>query len=233
MKKNSKVVIIFLSLMIFLVSVLGAVTTSVFELDFYTKSQSKHQVAEKLNLSQQQVTEATIVSLLYTKGLVKDLVYNTEIDGEVVDLYSKQDKEHMIDVKNLYAGAYYVLLAGIVGIFISMLTLVFLRKSFNTFSLTLLFNKVSFYALVFVGVVALFAFVSFDQFWTFFHKIFFRNDLWLMDYNKDLLVNIFPAGLFMDLVFKIIFRFFAIFGLANLTAYGYRLASMRRLKVND
>lgn len=233
MKKNTKVVIIFLSIMIFLVSVLGAVTTSVFELDFYTKSQQKHEVAKKLNLSQQEVTEATIVSLLYTKGLATDLVYKTEVDNEVVDLYSTQDKEHMVDVKNLYAGAYFVLLAGIVGIFISMIVLLFLRKSFNTFSFTLLFNKVSLYSLVFVGAVALFAFVNFNQFWTFFHKIFFRNDLWLMDYNKDLLVNIFPAGLFMDLVFKIIARFFAIFGLANLTAYGYRLMSLKRMKTND
>ena len=230
MKRTNRILIGFLAVMIFLVSVLGAVSSSIFEQDFYTKSQIKHNAGQRMNLNQQQVTDATTVALLYTKGVIADLVYETQVDGETVDLYSSQDKEHMIDVKDLYYGMYYVLVASVVAMFITAIVLVFRRKQFSIFGMTYLINQVSLYSIIAVGFLAMFAWINFEQFWTFFHKVFFRNDLWLMNYNTDLLVNIFPEGLFMDLVFKIILRFTIMFGLINLTVFFYRAYSIRESK---
>lgn len=229
MKRSSRILITILSLVIFVVSVLTAVTSSIFELDFYTNSQIKHNVAQNMGLEQKEVTEATTVALLYTKGITSDLTYIKTIDGEQVDLYSSQDKEHMIDVQNLYKNVYYVLLASAISLLIVAIVLLFKRKEVNVFGLTLQFNKVSLYTLIFVATLGIFAFVNFDKFWTMFHKVFFTNDLWLMDYKKDLLVNLFPEGLFMDLVFKILFRFALIFGLVNITAFLYRAYSLREI----
>lgn len=216
--------------MIFLISVLGAVSTSIFEQEFYTQSQIKHNAGQRMNLTQQEVLDATTVALLYTKGAIADLVYEKQVDNETVDLYSIQDKQHMIDVKNLYYGMYYVLVASVIAMFITAIILVFKRKQFSIFGLTYLINQVSLYSIIGVFVLAMFAWLNFEQFWTFFHKVFFRNDLWLMNYNTDLLVNIFPEALFMDLVFKIILRFVIIFGLVNLTAFFYRAYSLRENK---
>lgn len=228
MKKINKVIIFFLTLSIFLISVLASVTTSVFELNFYSEAQKKYDVAQKMNLSQKQVNEATTVALLYTKGLTNNLEYNVKIEDQVYDVYSTQDKEHMIDVKNLYTGVYRVLVISAVVLMISSVILFIKRKKINKFSSTLLFNKLSLYTLIAVGFLALFAWVNFDQFWTMFHKVFFTNDLWLMNPRKDALVNLFPANLFMDLVFKIIFRFIFIFGLVNIAAYAYRHITIRK-----
>ena len=232
MKRYNRIVIGVMAFLMFMISVLGAVSTSIFELNFYTKTQEKYNVAEKMNISQEEVTEATTVALLYTKGTVKDLDYIVQSKEESFDLYSSQDKEHMIDVKNLYKGMYYVLVGSIIGLFVTIAILIFKRKEINVFGLTLIVNKVSMYTLIFVAMLALFAFVNFDQFWTMFHKVFFSNDLWLMNPNTDALVNLFPEGLFSDLVFRIIYKFVAIFGLVNISAFLYRAYSLREIK-ND
>lgn len=232
MKKSNRIIIGILAFLIFMISILGAVSTSIFELDFYTKTQEKYEVAQNMDITQKAVTEATMVALLYTKGHSSKLSYIIEENGNEIDLYSTQDKEHMLDVKNLYYGMYYTLVTTAVLIFITLIVLFFKRKEVNVFGLTLLINQVSMYTLIFVGIIALFAFINFDQFWVMFHKVFFRNDLWLMNPNQDALVNLFPEGLFMDLVYRIITRFAIIFGSVNLSAFLYRAHSLRRIK-ND
>lgn len=232
MKRSSRMIITILAIFIFLISILGAVSTSIFELNFYTKTQNKYGVAQSMNLTQKEVTEATTVALLYTKGRSSELSYIVNDNGEDVDIYSSQDKEHMVDVKNLYYGMYYTLVVTGVLLLIAVIVLFLRQKQINVFGLTLIINQVSLYTLVFVGVIALFAFINFDQFWVMFHKVFFRNDLWLMNPNKDALVNLFPEGLFMDLVYKIILRFAIIFGSVNLGAFLYRAHSLRDVK-ND
>ncbi|NLC54608.1 MAG: TIGR01906 family membrane protein [Erysipelothrix sp.] len=230
MRKSNRIIIGMLTILIFIISILGAVSTSIFELDFYTKTQEKYNVAENMQISQQEVTDATIVALLYTKGQASELTYILENNGASEDLYSEQDKVHMVDVKNLYLAMYYTFLALAITFFILIIILMFKRKQINVFSLTLIINKVSLYTLVLVGMIALFAFVNFDQFWVMFHKIFFRNDLWLMNPYKDALVNLFPEGLFMDLVFKIILRFIIIFASVNIGAFLYRAYSLKEVK---
>lgn len=221
-----------LTILFFIFLVLASVSTSVFEVDFYSDVQAKNNVAQKMNLSEKELEEATLVSLLYTKGYTSDLSYNIERNGKVRDLYSSQDKEHMIDVANLYSSAYKTMIFSAVGILVCTLILIFKRKQVTVFTLTETINKTSLYTLIFTAFIGVFAYINFNVFWTMFHKVFFSNDLWLMDPSVDALVNLFPEQLFMALVFKILFRFLVLFGLLNIVAFGYRMYSVSRFK-ND
>ena len=232
MKKSNRVIIGIVAFLIFIIAILGSVSTSVFELNFYNKAQAKYDVAKSMNLDDEDVTNATIVALLYTKGLSNDLTYMINENNQEVDLYSSQDKEHMIDVQNLYGAMYKTLVFSGISLFIAIIILLIRRKQINTFTLTLILNKVSIYTLLFTAIIALFAFVNFEQFWVFFHKVFFRNDLWLMNPYQDALVNLFPEGLFMDLVYRIIAKFVLIFSSVNIIAYLYRFFSLKGVK-ND
>lgn len=68
--------------------------------------------------------------------------------------------------------------------------------------------KTAILAAVFFAMLAGWTFVDFDAFWTTFHKIAFRNDLWLLNPATDLMINLFPAEFFSSLVFRIV-GFFA------------------------
>lgn len=216
-----------LTIFIFVLTVLAAVTTSVFELDFYTKVQNEQNVAKKMNISDQELKEATALTLLYVKGYTSDLVYEADVNGVKTDIFSQQDKDHMIDVANLYADAYNTLVFCAVIIFALTVFLFIRKKHVTVFTLTDTINKTSGIVMVIVVFMGLFAYINFDVFWTLFHKVFFTNDLWFMDASVDALVNLFPAELFSALVFKILFRFIVMFGAVNIAALGYRMYSMK------
>ena len=57
--------------------------------------------------------------------------------------------------------------------------------------------------LVPLGIFALYAALNFDQAFTLFHKLLFRNDLWLLDPRTDLLIRICPESLFRNMGIKI------------------------------
>ena len=48
-----------------------------------------------------------------------------------------------------------------------------------------------------LGAFALYAALNFDAAFTLFHRVLFRNDLWLLDPRTDLLIRICPEGMFM------------------------------------
>lgn len=221
-----------MSILLFVSLILISVTTSVFELNFYTKIQAENNVSERMQISDEDVLGATQVALLFTKGYTDDLSYFVDVDGVEVDVYSEQDKVHMIDVANLYRSAYQVMVFTLVSFLILAVVLIFKHKEVNVFSLTLIYNKVSMYSLIFVVVLVIFAFVNFNTFWTYFHKVFFTNDLWLMDPRVDALVNLFPEALFKALVFKILKRFLVLFIGSNIIAFIYRAISLREV-AND
>lgn len=228
MKKSLINLTRFLTILIFVISLLSAVVTSVFEVDFYQKTQAKYQVSAKMGISKDDVDKATLVALLYTKGHLKELSYEIIDNDNSYDLYSTQDKVHMVDVLNLYNFAYKTLIASTISAFIVGVILILKHNSLDLYAIVSVINKTSIYIIFFVGIISLFAYLNFDKFWVLFHEILFDNDLWLMDPRVDALVNLFPEGLFMDLVFKIIMRFIAFFGIFNGMAYGYKYFSYKR-----
>lgn len=54
-----------------------------------------------------------------------------------------------------------------------------------------------------LAIFALWAVVDFDSAFTFFHKLLFTNDLWLLDPRTDLLINICPQSMFMSMGLRI------------------------------
>ena len=54
-----------------------------------------------------------------------------------------------------------------------------------------------------LGAFALWAVVDFDAAFTFFHRLLFTNDLWLLDPRTDLLIRICPESMFMGMGLRI------------------------------
>ena len=56
---------------------------------------------------------------------------------------------------------------------------------------------------IIVGLLALVAFFDFNKYFTYFHLIFFTNDLWLLDPRTDLLIQMLPEEFFIDMAKQI------------------------------
>ena len=54
-----------------------------------------------------------------------------------------------------------------------------------------------------LGAFALWAVVDFDGAFTFFHRLLFRNELWLLDPRTDLLIRVCPESMFMAMGLRV------------------------------
>lgn len=72
--------------------------------------------------------------------------------------------------------------------------------------------------LVFFGFWIL---TDFTSFWTWFHTIFFSNQLWLLDPNTDFMICMLPETIFYKLVLACVVKVICFMALASVLAIYY------------
>lgn len=192
-------------LMITSVEVLG------FRMNFYEKMYSKLEVSETIGITEEELMEATTVLLDYTKGKRDTLDFEVVIDGKPVQMFNQREKDHMIDVQLLMKSA--LMFRNVSFVFVAIMLVVSLGMGdYLDFLLNKeILGRVLFSAIFLMAALGIFVLVDFDSFWTVFHKILFRNDLWLLNPATDRLIMMVPIEFFTALVYQILGAFVFIF----------------------
>ena len=148
----------------------------------------------------------------YLFGRNDTLQTQATINGEIADVYSKTEIDHMVDVQKLMKGAITTKwLALALGLSLLLFVFLTLERRFRLAALCkgYLLGMAAFFLLALA--VGLFALLDFDSFFTLFHRIFFSNDLWILD-SRDFLIQIVPQMFFENFVARVA----VIFGLTVL-----------------
>jgi len=168
-----------------------------FNKNFYKYEYHKYQQAENIGMSEEDLMNSTHTLLDYIKGDRDDIVVEAEVNGITQEVFNKRETLHMVDVKNLYQGAsvwrYIFLISGI-------LLLVINRKEDLLYS----YKRALIYVSIFLAFISIYAVSDFDGFWVNFHYLFFDNDLFFLDPNTSIMINMFPSNFFFELVALII-----------------------------
>lgn len=185
---------------------------------FYTDEYAKNDTASYVGVSSQDLNTATDVLLSYIQDKRGDLDFTVNMDGVQRQYYNEREKAHMVDVKNLYLGAVGFAMYGIITA-AALFALCFLIRKKKALK-TVLFGiyNASYVILAGFAILAAWAASDFNGFWTRFHMVFFRNDLWILDPSTDLMIRMFQSGFFFDLVLMILLLFFGIFIPATVAA---------------
>jgi integral membrane protein (TIGR01906 family) len=142
--------------------------------------------AERLRLAQ-----ATLHYLRSNVGV--EYLTNLESHGQVA--YNPREIKHLVDVKWVMNAAFWV---HAVSALLCALAIAFSWRRTARRSGTLLALSQGCWALLFallaIGIVA---YVSFDVFFVFFHRVFFSGDSWLFAFT-DTLIQLFPVQFWMD-----------------------------------
>jgi len=136
---------------------------------------------------------------------------NYFLEKEDLKNYSEKDKMHLVDVKSLIDKViltFYLLLGMLALILIYFL----IYKNYKEIGYILVFGF-GFLALILI----LLYFTDFDYLFLKFHFISFNNDLWLLNPDESLLINIFNENFFMKFFYKILERAFLIGSILFLT----------------
>ena len=156
-------------------------------------------VTESTEMDLDDLMVVTVEMLDYLKGDRATLDMTAMISGEVQEVFGEKEKAHMVDVRDLYLGARNFKRMAMVIIIVVLLVGWIRSKSL----LYEVLNRVRYIVpglLLIVGIIGgLFA-TDFNKYFTIFHKIFFSNDLWMLNPKTDILINMVPESYFFSIV---------------------------------
>lgn len=156
-------------------------------------------ITETTEMSVDDLMVVTVTMLDYLKDEAQSLDMMATIDGQREEVFGEREKQHMVDVKNLYLDFRQLrrLCSALV------IGLVIFGVLFGKRMLYHTLNRVKYIVpvlLLAVGAVgALFA-TDFNRYFTIFHELFFDNDLWLLNPQTDILINMVPEVYFYSIV---------------------------------
>lgn len=129
----------------------------------------------------------------------------------VLPSFQAHEAAHMQDVRNIFNILFLVMFLGLIG----LANLIFQRKlgSFKVFV------QVALGAVAVFAVFVIWGLIDFNSLFYVFHLVAFRNDLWLLNPQTDLLIQLMPTPFFVDYARTILMSFLC--GLALLTGGAY------------
>ena len=196
---------------------------------YYEKEYTKYQVLNDLpEMTMDDLLDVTDEMMAFLRGKRENLHVYTTMGGEYREFFNDREIAHMEDVQGLFIGGLWLRRIGIlITLCFAALAYFWGRKSAGrTEALKRLIPKslgigtgaVFAVALALIGIIS----TDFTKYFIVFHKIFFNNDLWVLDPRTDMLINIVPEGFFFDTAARIALVFAGIvmvFFVGNLVLY--------------
>lgn len=173
---------------------------------WYEKTYAKYNVLDDLEMEMSDAMQVTKEMMSYLRGNRADLVVDTKVDGEEREFFNDREKAHMVDVRNLFVGGLWIRRGAILVMAISIVLLIRTKADWKRLlPKSFLITIGSFIGVTLVAGVLFMT--DFHRYFMIFHEIFFKNDLWLLDPDTDLLIRMLPEGFFLDMVKRIGFIF--------------------------
>lgn len=182
--------------------ILNCVNFFCFQKSFYRQEYQKLDTAEQIGMSDADLQAATDALLDYLRGKRDDLRVQAVVRGQQREVFNQREILHMADVKTLYLWAMRI------GNALLILAVAFYlwawlgKRDIKTILSGYL--QGNYVLLGLIAALGIYAALDFNSFWTGFHKIFFTNDLWLLDPRTDILIQMVPEQFFFDLVMRIV-----------------------------
>lgn len=199
-----------------------------FNKNFYEKEFSEINNAETIKTTEAELLDFCFVVLDYLQDSRDDMVTYATIDNQYREVFNEREKLHMVDVKALYLNAIDLRNVALITMIISLIAYLLLSNRkykilADAYIRTLVIIIVIFAALLFYAIL------DFQNFWYNFHYVFFDNDLWLLDPNTSIMINMVPQQFFNDLVMKIV----AYFLIPIISLLAIVLINKRRINERD
>lgn len=191
------------SLMVIYIILISSVNFFCFNRSFYHYEYGKLETAKQLGMSDAALDRATDTLLDYLQDQRDDIKIREEIYGWEREVFNERETLHMVDVKNLYQGVLslrnlMIVLATILAVFL------FLENRSEFWEvMSAAYLRTAIGCAFVLGLLLMYAIADFTTFWTNFHKVFFTNDLWLLNPNTSIMINMFPETFFHHLVLLI------------------------------
>ena len=208
---------------------LTCVSQAVFgNMNYFRKEFEKYNVTQNIDMEMDDIMYVMDELMDYLHGDREDLEeIVTEVNGEARDFFTEREKTHMADCKVLFDGGFAIRKGAAVVFAALTLLLVFKKK----FSLRRFLKYAALFSVIIAaaaGILAIAASIDFNACFIVFHKLFFNNDLWILDPAEDLIINILVEPFFADMALKIALYCAAVLAVIVITGAGIYLSDKKR-----
>ncbi|MDD4796801.1 MAG: TIGR01906 family membrane protein [Eubacteriales bacterium] len=195
------------SLAVFVMALFSAIQGVAFDLQRYRQAYETYDRPAYIGISMDELMDVTDQMLAYLKGQRPALDMQATINGQQRPVFGQREVAHMVDVQQLFLTGFALRNGMAVAAVLALLSMVITgaRRWIRRWALC-------WYAVLGVlGVLALlyalWCLVDFSGAFTFFHHMLFSNDLWLLDPNYEVLIQMFPEEFFSGMAQAILLRF--------------------------
>lgn len=162
---------------------------------YFEREYEKNQVLDDVDMEMDDLLYVTDRMMDYLRGDREQLQVAAEIGGRNQGFFNEREIAHMEDVRNLFLDGLALrrmcLLLSAASLF-----LLWRIKRLRILPKAILLGTGLFFAVV--CLLSIVVASDFKASFTVFHKVFFDNDLWILNPNTDRLINIVPQPFFMD-----------------------------------
>lgn len=227
--RTEKIIIFISAAALVVMLLLTCVSQAVFgNMNYFRKEFEKYNVTQNIDMEMDDIMYVMDELMDYLHGDREDLEeIVTEVNGETRDFFTEREKTHMADCKVLFDGGFAIRKGAAVVFAALTLLLVFKKK----FSLRRFLKYAALFSVIIAaaaGILAIAASIDFNACFIVFHKLFFNNDLWILDPAEDLIINILVEPFFADMALKIAFYCAAVLAVIVITGAGIYLSDKKR-----
>lgn len=165
---------------------------------FYEVEYAKYDAASDIGVSYDGLIDITRGVLDYLNDARPDLDMQMEMHGQTAEVFTQREKDHMVDVRALIElGRAALLVCAVAGFGLLALAIVLAAKSRTGRRMCVGYLIGAGCFLIVMAAIAACFFVNFTEAFYTFHRIFFRNDLWMLP-SDAVLIKMVPEQFFSD-----------------------------------
>ena len=190
--------VIFSLLIIFVILISSFEIVLYSDMSVYRKEYEKYEVLDELDMTMDDAMYVTREMMDYwnVNGL------RACLQKGFLDFFNEQDRFHMREVRDIFAGGLRLRTAALVAAAVSLLILYMCRADVKKI-LPQTYQVAVGIVLIPTAGIGIAAAIDFNSVFVQFHNIFFDNDLWLFDPAEDFMIRMLPEGLFYDMAFRV------------------------------
>lgn len=181
--------------------ILSATLYCAFDASWYAQTFSSQNTAKNLNVSPKDLSTLTDHLVNYMDGEILTLQTTVKIKDEEVAFYNPKELQHMMDVKKLLRDVKWIRL-GAVGLALLLMLLLCLREGIVSVFKSFIVAGIG--AAVFAGALLILTLNDFSNVFYTFHKMLFKNELWMLDPATDRLIQMLPEPFFTAMTYRIL-----------------------------
>lgn len=212
-----KILLVLLVISLSLSCLLIAAEVNIFNIKHYVESFEKHNIYEITGKSFYELVSITENLFTYLKGDAGDEILEPD--------FNQREILHMRDVQVLFR---YGFILKYIGIILSIIIIIYFVKVGEKNLVGKWIYKGLFINWILIGLLGIMIYFDFSKYFTYFHYIFFTNDLWLLDPETDLLIQMLPEEFFNSMAISIGLSFLGF--VATIQGIGYAATKKGRDK---